>query len=69
MRARVLIALLCLLPMSILAKQEEFEENDLELFEFIAMYDKKDVFFIDDEIDKKEQVKDEDNTIVSGSDE
>lgn len=33
------------------------QENDLELFEFLAMYDENDNVFIDDEIDDNENIR------------
>ena len=46
-------------PAVLLAKQEQEvspAENDLELFEFLAMYDKNDIAFIDAEIEDKTEV-------------
>jgi len=59
MQAKFLILFLCLAPAVLLAKQEQdvsSAENDLELFEFLAMYDKNDVAFIDAEIEDKTEV-------------
>ena len=44
-----------------MAKQELMPEQDLELFEFLALYDKDDAVFIDAEIDDKT----EDNALTS----
>jgi len=59
MPAKFLILFLCLTPAVLLAKQEQEvspAENDLELFEFLAMYDKNDIAFIDAEIEDKTEV-------------
>jgi len=56
MPVRFLIVFLFLSPGVLLAKQEQYEkitEQDLELFEFLAMYEKNDAVFIDAEIDEK----------------
>ncbi len=47
------------MPNFLFAKQEQDKlplENDLELFEFLAMYDKDDEVFIDSEIENKNEV-------------
>ena len=58
MPVRYLILFLLLSPAVLNAKQEQDDslvENDLELFEFLAMYDKNDVEFIDAEIEDKNE--------------
>ncbi len=60
MPAKYLILFLFLSPVASFAQQEQDEpliENDLELFEFLAMYDKNDIAFIDDEIEDKNEMK------------
>lgn len=51
MPAKWLIILLCFTPVVLFAKQE----NDMELFEFLAMYEEKDNVFIDAEMDDKNE--------------
>lgn len=57
MPVRILIFLLCLLPNLLFAKQEESkamtEINELELFEFLSLYEKGDAVFIDSEMESK----------------
>ena len=55
MRARFLVLLICGLPCALFAEQgmQKLFEQDLELFEFIAMYEKEDAIFIDAEIEDK----------------
>ena len=68
MRVRYLILLLCFSPTILFAKQEEqFLEHDLELFEFLAMYEKKDEVFIDAEMDDKIETKNLTNQQVNMS--
>ena len=47
MRVRLLILFLCFTPALLFAKQEKEQllEQDLELFEFLAMYEKNDEVF------------------------
>lgn len=52
MRVNFLIIFLFLSPSFSHAKQETIEE-DLDLFEFLAMYEKDDAVFIDAEMDEK----------------
>ena len=49
MPAKWLAAMLFIVPALLVAKQEE----DLDLFEFLAMYEQKDEVFIDAEMDDK----------------
>lgn len=49
MQAKWLVALLLTIPALLYAKQE----NDIELFEFLAMYEESDNVFIDAEMDDK----------------
>lgn len=51
MPAKWVIIFLCLTPVALLANQE----NDMELFEFLAMYEENDNVFIDSEIDDKNE--------------
>ena len=51
MPAKWFAALLWISPVVIYASQEE----DMELFEFLAMYDEKDAVFIDAEMDDKNE--------------
>lgn len=54
MPAKWLVILLCLSPIVLFASQED----DMELFEFLALYDEKDNVFIDAEMnDKKESAE------------
>lgn len=53
MRAKWLIIFIMILPVALYATQE----SDLELFEFLAVYDESDVFFIDAEIDDNENIR------------
>lgn len=73
MRVRLLILFLCFSPALLSAKQdkEQTVEQDLELFEFLAMYEKKDDVFIDAEMDDKTETKELTNQQVnmSGSNE
>jgi len=50
MQAKWIVLVLLLFPVALYANQE----SDLELFEFLAMYDEKDNIFIDAEIDDKD---------------
>lgn len=50
MQAKWIVFVLLLSPIALYANQE----NDLELFEFLAAYDEKDNIFIDAEIDDKD---------------
>ena len=56
MLVRLLTLLICFSPNILLAKQEQ-SEIDLELFEFLAMYEKDDVVFIDSEIEGKNEMQ------------
>jgi len=59
MPVRLLIFLLCFMPSFLFAQQEQNNlslEHDLELFEFLAMYDKEGEVFIDSEIENKSGV-------------
>ena len=49
MLARWLVFFILFSPVVLYATQE----NDIELFEFLAMYDEKDIYFIDSEMDDK----------------
>ena len=51
------------------AKQDKEQslEQDLELFEFLAMYEKKDDVFIDAEMDDKTEIKELTNQQVNMS--
>ncbi len=51
MPAKWFVVLLCLIPAALIASQEE----DMELFEFLAMYDENDNVFIDAEMDNKNE--------------
>lgn len=51
MPAKWVIIFLCLAPVALFANQE----NDMELFEFLAMYEENDNVFIDSEIDNKNE--------------
>ena len=51
MPAKWLAALLLLSPLALFASQED----DIELFEFLALYDEKDNVFIDAEMDDKKE--------------
>ncbi len=53
MRAKWLIIFIMILPVALYATQE----NDLELFEFLAVYDENDNVFIDAEIDDNENIR------------
>lgn len=53
MPAKWLAAILLIAPAALCAKQEE----DLDLFEFLAMYDQKDEVFIDAEMDEKSETE------------
>ncbi len=53
MRAKWLIIFIMFSPVALYATQE----NDLELFEFLAMYDENDNVFIDAEIDDNENIR------------
>lgn len=55
MRARFLVLFIFGLPCALFAEQgmQKLLEQDLELFEFIAMYEKEDAIFIDAEIEDK----------------
>ncbi len=66
MPARFLIMLLCFSPGLLFAKQEYYEQ-DLELFEFLAMYEKNDAIFIDSEIDDKTESENLTNQHVNTS--
>lgn len=63
MPARVLLLFMLLLPFSLITKPAYAKEQDMELFEFLAMYDQNDEIFIDSEIDEKvnETVSKQDN--------
>ena len=69
MRVRFLIFLLCFSPTILFSKQdkEQLLEQDLELFEFLAMYEKNDEVFIDAEMDDKIETKDLTNKKVNVS--
>ena len=51
MPARGLFILLSLLTVPLYAAQQESSEQDLELFEFLAMYDQEDRAYIETEMD------------------
>ena len=53
MPVKWLAAILLALPVVLFANQE----NDMELFEFLAMYEQNDNVFIDDEIKNEQNVK------------
>lgn len=55
MPARFLIIILCLSPLISFSKEDDVIEKDMELFEFLAMYEQDDVIFIDAEIDDKDE--------------
>lgn len=69
MLARYLVIVFLMTPIVLNAKQEATEELDIELFEFLAMYDEQDTFFIDEEIEKKEKLSSNDAVDKSDSDE
>lgn len=50
--------LLCFIPVIVYASQED----DMELFEFLAMYDESDNVFIDAEIDNKNEANEQNVT-------
>ena len=65
-KVKWLIVLLCFSPVVLLANQE----NDMELFEFLAVYEQSDNVFIDAEMDNKnEQDLTNQNIVKSESDE
>ena len=51
MPAKWVIIILCLAPVALFANQD----NDMELFEFLAMYEENDNVFIDSEIDDRNE--------------
>ena len=51
MPAKWMIVFLCITPVALFANQE----NDMDLFEFLAMYEEKDNVFIDAEMDDKNE--------------
>ncbi len=51
MPVKWLIILLCITPVALFANQE----NDMELFEFLALYEENDNVFIDSEMDDKNE--------------
>lgn len=53
MPVKFLILFLCFSPVVLMAKQDLVQEQDLELFEFLALYEKDDAVFIDAEMDDK----------------
>lgn len=53
MPARFLVMVMLLSAFGLFAKQVSANEQDTELFEFLAMYDQNDEIFIDSEIDEK----------------
>jgi len=53
MLAKWLIIFIMISPVALYATQE----NDMELFEFLAMYDENDNVFIDAEIDDNENIR------------
>ena len=69
MRVRLFILFLCFSPALLFAKQDKEQtlEQDLELFEFLAMYEKKDNVFIDAEMDDKTETKELTNQQVNMS--
>lgn len=57
MPAKWLAALLSIVPLLLYASQEE----DMELFEFLALYDQKDAVFIDAEMDERSEINEVNN--------
>ncbi|MCK4863881.1 MAG: hypothetical protein KAT06_00505 [Gammaproteobacteria bacterium] len=58
MLAKWLIIFIMISPVALYATQE----NDMELFEFLAMYDENDNVFIDAEIDDNENLSEQNLT-------
>ena len=54
MPARLLMVFLLLSPAMLLAKQSNEVKQEMELFEFLAMFEEKDEVYIDAEINDEE---------------
>ena len=61
MPVRLIMVLLLLSPSVLIAKQGDEAEQDMELFEFLALFEQKDEIYIDEEINDIES-KDETDT-------